>query len=232
MSDTFIFAQDVSFNQPLKNVTQILPVYTTDSITNIGCTRLDFSGTLVANNMSCTTSVKSNNIYTPNASTYITINKPVQPSYTYNATTGTAVAGTIGYIYSSSVSFAGTTIPQNTWTNIIGNFPTANIVPGIYMSKLKITYKNSGNINSAPIKIFHYLGGGIPTANEANNCFSTCVWFQNNNDAYVYTHNTIVTIGPNQTLNHYICIPNQLIFLIVSASVDNNAYVLSLLKIA
>jgi hypothetical protein len=231
MSDPFIFAQDVSFNFPLTNITQIIPVFTTDTITNISCTRLDFSGTLVANNMSCKNSLIVNNIYTPNASTYVTINKPLQPSYTYNATTGTNVVGTIGHIYSSSVSFTGS-ISQNTWTNIIGNFPTANVVPGIYMSKLRITYKNSGNINSHPIKIFHYLGGGIPTANEANNIFTACVYFQNNNDAYIYTHNTILTIGPNQTLNHYICIPNQLLNLIVSASVDNNSYVLSLLKIA
>jgi hypothetical protein len=232
MSESLIFAQDVSFNKTLTNITQILPVFTTDTITNINCTRLDFSGTLVANNMSCTNSLIVNNIYTPNASTYITINKPLQPSYTYNATTGTNVAGTIGYIYSSSVSFTGT-ISQNTWTNIIGTFPSANVVPGIYMSKLRITYKNTGNINSHPIKIIHCLGGGaIPPANESNNCFTACVYFQNNNDAYIYTHNTILTIGPNQTLNHYICIPNQLNLLIVSASIENNSYVLSLLKIA
>ena len=144
MSDTFIFAQDVSFNQPLKNVTQILPVYTTDTITNIGCTRFDFSGTLVANNMSCTNSVVANNIYTPTVTPYITINKPLQPTYGYNATTGTNVAGSNGYVYSSTIN--ATTIVPGTIYNIVSNY----IIPygGIYLLKFSITYKNTGS-NSA-----------------------------------------------------------------------------------
>lgn len=232
MSDLLIFANNVSFNYPLQNVTQILPVYTTDTIMNFSCNTLNVSGILATNNMSCINIASINNIYTTNLSSasYITINKPIQPNYTYNVTSGTNVVGSIGYIYSSQATFQGT-IQQNTWTNIIGTFPTS-IVSGIYMIKLKITYKNTGNINGHPIKIQHYLGGGIPPDFRANNCFSTCVYFQNNNDAYVYTHNTIITIGPSQTLNHYICIPNQLIYLIVSASVENNTYNLSLLRIA
>ena len=138
MSDTFIFANDVSFNYPLTNITQILPVYKTDTITNIKCTTLDVSGSLTSNNMSCTNFASANNIKSISSS-YININKPLQPTYTYNATTGTGSVGSIGYIYSSNIP--ATTIAPATATTIVSNL---NVSSGIYLIKFNFSTTNIG----------------------------------------------------------------------------------------
>ena len=138
MSDTFIFAHDVSFNYPLTNITQILPVYKTDTITNIKCTTLDVSGSLTSNNMSCTNFASANNINAISSS-YININKPLQPTYTYNATTGTGSLGSIGYIYSSNI--AATTISPGTTTTLVSDL---NISSGIYLLKFNFSTTNTG----------------------------------------------------------------------------------------
>ena len=138
MADTFIFAHDVSFNYPITNITQILPVYTTDTITNIKCTTLDVSGSLIVNNMSCTNFASANNINSI-SSPYININKPLQPTYTYNATTGTGTLGSIGYIYSSTI--AATTIAPATATTIVSNL---NVSSGIYLIKFNFSTTNIG----------------------------------------------------------------------------------------
>jgi hypothetical protein len=231
MADTFIFANDVSFNYPITNITQILPVYTTDTITNISCKTLDISGILTAFNMSCKNVAYINNI--SSASSYITINKPLQPTYNYDVSYGTNVLGSIGYIYSKQVTFT-TTIGLNAWTDITGDF-TDNISSGIYMSKIVITYKNISNITYA-MKIRHYLGISteIPGVSiYANNQFTTCIYFKNNNDEYTYTHNNMICIGPSQQLKFFILIPRYLLNVAnIYASVVGNTYNLSLLTIA
>jgi hypothetical protein len=145
MSDTFIFAHDVSFNYPITNITQILPVYTTDTILNIKCTTLDVSGSLTANNMSCTNVASANNINAISSS-YININKPLQPTYTYNATTGTGSIGSIGYIYSSTI--AATTISPGSLTTLVSNL---NVSGGIYLVKFNFSITNTGGNTASTV---------------------------------------------------------------------------------
>jgi hypothetical protein len=145
MSDTFIFAHDVSFNYPITNIRDILPVYTTDTILNIKCTTLDVSGSLTANNMSCTNFASANNI-NATSSSYININKPLQPTYTYNATTGTGSLGSIGYIYSSTI--AATTISPGSLTTLVSNL---NVSGGIYLVKFNFSITNTGGNTASTV---------------------------------------------------------------------------------
>jgi hypothetical protein len=226
MSGPFIFAQDVSFNQTLINVTQILPVFTTDTITNISCTRLNFSGTLVASNMSCANTVNANTIGLGiiNTNPSITIFNPLVPTYGYTLTNGTNVEGTIGYIYSKTVTFTTTIVP-NSDTNLIGNFNTGiSIKGGIYVAKLDIAYRNTfGLPSTTPVKIQH----GINTE-----VFQNVMYFNNSTNEYRYSNTCILFIGTGQLISHNCFLPQFLSGISnINVSIVNSQYTLSLLKI-
>jgi hypothetical protein len=193
MSDTFIFAHDVSFNYPLTNIRDILPVYTTDTILNITCTKLDVSGSLTANNMSCT-NANINNIYTSNSS-YVSINKPLKPTYTYNATTGTNVINTNGYIYSSTI--AATTITPGTTTTLVSNL---NVSAGIYLLKYTIQIKNTGNNTATNVIKMKYM------TNRDNTVYRLLV-FTALDEIITHTFSYPMFILNGELINIYLYIP-------------------------
>jgi hypothetical protein len=91
-----IYDTNVTFNQPLTNVKDILLLYPTDTILDISCTRFDISGQLLYNSLVTTNSnINVNSIKLANSTNpYINIKSPLVPSYSYNITNGTAFQNT------------------------------------------------------------------------------------------------------------------------------------------
>ena len=228
-----IYTTDVSFNQQLLNVKDILLVYPTDTILDISCTTIDICGQLVATNLSSSGITKFNTLnitQTTNASS-ININAPLVPLYSYNINTGTNVPGTIGYMYSKMATFT-TDLTLNLDTDITGdlNTPSLNIVGGIYMLKLDISYNNTpANLAaSTQLKVNHRFNG--------YNMLSNVTYFKNTTDVHIYSNTCIVNINTNQPLVHGIRIPqnissNGVLISNISTTIHNKQYRLSLLKI-
>lgn len=221
-----IYDTNVTFNQPLTNVKDILLLYPTDTILDISCTRFDISGQLLYNSLVTTNlNININSIKLSNSSIpYITIKNPVVPSYSYNLTNGTNVEGSIGYVYSKLVTCPALVL--NTNTNIIGNFHDGiSIKGGVYMAKLDITYRNTLSLPSTtPVKIQHQIH--TETLNNV-------IYFKNATDSHIYTNTCILFIGTGQTLTHNCYIAQYLLGISnINASIVNSQYKLSLLKIA
>jgi hypothetical protein len=230
---TTIYDTDVSFNQPLTNVKDILLVNPTDTILDVSCIRMDISGQLVTTNMSCSGITKFNtlNITQTNNASSIKINTPLVPLYSYNINSGTNVVGSIGYMYSSMITFTSN-LTLNTETDITGNLNTmiTNIVGGMYMLKLDISYNNSpSNLPSnIQLKVVHRFNG--------YNMLSNVTYFKNTTDIHTYSNTCIVNFSTNETLFHGVRVPRNIssagaLYTNISTTIQNKQYKLSLLKI-
>jgi hypothetical protein len=221
-----IYDTNVTFNQPLINVKDILLLYPTDTMLDISCTRFDISGQLIYNSLVTTNSnINVNSIKLANSTNpYINIRSPLVPSYSYNITNGTNVEGSIGYVYSKLVTCPA--LVQNTNTNIIGNFHEGiSIKGGVYMAKLDISYRNTFLLPATTqVKIQHQIH--TETLNNV-------IYFKNSTDTHIYTNTCILFIGTGQTLTHNCYIAQFLLGISnINASIVNSQYKLSLLKIA
>ena len=224
-----IYDTDVTFNQPLTNVKDILLLYPTDTILDISCTRMDICGQLVATNMSCSGITKFNtiNITQPNNASSIKITAPLVPLYSYNINTGTNVPGSIGYMYSAMATFT-TNLTLNTETDITGNLNTliTNIVGGMYMVKLDISYNNTPALLAltTQLKVFHRLNG--------YNILSNVTYFKNATDTHIYSNTCIINFSTNQILFHGIRVPQYFPFISnITTTIVNKQYRITLLKL-
>ena len=229
---TTIYTSDVSFNQELKTVKDILLVYPTDTILDVSCTRMDICGSLVATNISSTGITKFNTIGITGSSgaSSIIINAPLVPTYTYNNVSGNGVPGTIGYMYSTMATFTGN-LNLNVETDITGNLNTniSNIVGGMYMVKLDISYNNTDAslASTTQLKVVHRLNG--------YNMFTNVTYFKNKTDTHIYSNTCIINFSTNQALFHGVRIPRYIyttsLIQNISTTIVNKQYKLSLLKI-
>ena len=229
---TTIYTSDVSFNQELKTVKDILLVYPTDTILDVSCTRMDICGQLVSSNVSCSGITKFNtlDITGTNGANTININAPLVPTYSYNINTGTNVVGTVGYMYTKMATFTGN-LNLNTETDITGdlNSPALNIVGGMYLVKLDISYNNTpANLASnIQLKVIHRLNG--------YNMFTNVTYFKNTTDTHIYSNTCIINLNTNQALFHGVRIPRYIyttsLISNISTTIVNKQYKLSLLKI-
>ena len=229
---TTIYTTDVSFNKELKTVKDILLVYPTDTILDISCTRMDICGSLVATNISSTGITKFNTIGITGSSgaSSIIINAPLVPTYTYNNVSGNGVPGTIGYMYSKMVTFTGN-LNLNVETDITGNLntPALDIVGGMYMVKLDISYNNTDAslASTTQLKVNHRINEQM---------FTNVTYFKNKTDTHIYSNTIILNINTNQPLVHGIRIPQNIssggiLYTNISTTIVNKQYKLSLLKI-
>lgn len=222
-----IYATNVSFNQPLTNIKDIILVNPSDTILNMSCTTLNISGQLVATNMSCKTTANINTIevYPYNNMTYVNISNSFVPSYGYTLKNGTNIEGSIGYIYSKLVKYTGA-ITFDTTTNIIVDYNTGlSLKGGCYMVKLDISYRNTvGLTTTTPVKIFHTI----------NSCsFCNIIYFNNTTTNYTYSNTFISHFGTEQAITHDILVPGYLSGISnINVSIVNGEYTISMLKIA
>ena len=91
---------------------------------NIGTGSLTTSTTIGRVNAS--TNIRANTL-TLEPSTTLQVNIPITPNYTYNVTTGTNVAGSIGYVYQGSVTTGA--ISAN---NLFTHGTITGVLPGVY----------------------------------------------------------------------------------------------------
>ena len=225
---TTIYDTDVSFNQPLTNVKDILLVNPTDTLLNITTTTLDISGQLVATNISSngTTTFNTMDITSTTTPTSININAPLVPLYSYTIN-GTNVPGSIGYIYTAMATFT-TNLTLNTETDITGNLNTliTNIVGGIYMLKLDISYNNTAAAlaSTTQLKVNHRF--------NAYNMLTNVTYFKNLTDTHIYSNTCIINIKTNQLLVHGVRVPQYLPSISnISTTIVNKQYRITLLKL-
>ena len=227
---TTIYTSDVSFNQELKTVKDILLVYPTDTILDVSCTRMDICGQLVSSNVSCSGITKFNtlDITGTNGANTININAPLVPTYSYNINTGTNVVGTVGYMYSGIATFTTTLTVNNSETIITGNLNTliSSIVGGMYLVKLDVSYNNTDAslASTTQLKVHHRINEQM---------FTNVTYFKNKADTHIYSNTCILNINTNQPLIHGVRIPRYFSSTIanVSTTIVNKQYRLSLLKI-
>ena len=224
-----IYDTDVTFNQPLTNVKDILLLYPTDTRLILTCTKLDISGQLVATNMSSSgiTTFNTMDITSSATPTSININAPIVPTYSYNINTGTNVPGSIGYIYTAMATFT-TNLTLNLDTDITGNLNTliTNIVGGIYMLKLDISYNNTAAAlaSTTQLKVIHRF--------NAYNMLTNVTYFKNLTDTHIYSNTCIINIKTNQLLVHGVRVPQYLPSISnITTTIVNKQYRITLLKI-
>lgn len=225
-----VYTSDVSFNQTLTNVKDILLVYPTDTILDVSCTRMDICGQLVSSNVSCSGITKFNtlDITGINGTNTININAPLVPTYSYNINTGTNVVGTLGYMYSGIATFTTTLTVNNSETIITGNLNTviSSIVGGMYLVKLDVSYNNTDAslASTTQLKVHHRINEQM---------FTNVTYFKNKADTHIYSNTCILNINTNQALIHGVRIPQYFSSTItnVSTTIVNKQYRLSLLKI-
>jgi hypothetical protein len=223
-----IYDTNVTFNQPLTNVKDIILVNPTDTLLKLTCTTLDISGQLVATNLSCsgTTTFNTMDITSSATPTSININAPIVPTYSYTLN-GTNVPGTIGYIYTAMATFT-TNLTLNLDTDITGDLNTkiGNILGGIYMLKLDISYNNTAAALglTTQLKVNHRF--------NAYNMLTNVTYFKNLTDTHTYSNTCIINIKTNQTLVHGVRIPQNMPSISnISTTIVNKQYRITLLKI-
>ena len=200
---------------------------------------LSIPGTMTLNNIQAASSSTAVNIYTnttaaitigattasvnipsyiqtpkiQSAGTSIDIGDPIAPSYAYDATTGTGVFGTIGYIYSftSTAAVNVSTVQKN-----ILNLPITDI--GVYLINVNLIITNPFPSLTIP-RLYSNLGygatggtsSGITQYRMVDNLFQT---FGTAGDSLTMTYSAVYTVTTVTTPNN---------FLTVSAIASTNA---------